>query len=138
MSTLLEELTTGLLAEQLAPLIAVRNDVAIAELLNTGRTKLIKTEIGYLTILRELGLESGNNLLDAITSNTLFRYVKPGLEIGTLDVSDALVRITLDQLAISSVITQLEADKLKNLAIVPDIIAISTISDTLNLLESSQ
>lgn len=96
-----------------------RDDGAIAAALSVGRTKLVPTEIGNGTILETIGLTAGNSLLDVLNTAPDFRYVKPLLEQGRLRVDSGLVRATLDTL-VPSVLTQAQADALKNLALVPD------------------
>lgn len=93
---------------------------AIAEALSVGRTKLVVTEIGNGTILAELGIAAGNQLLDAIYNAPDFRYVKPLLEQGRLDIGSAVTQGALDMLALAGACTQADADKLKALAVVPD------------------
>lgn len=94
---------------------------AIAEALSEGRTRTVPTEIGNGLILATLGLDVGNALLDAIYSAPDFRYVKPLLEQGRLDVSSPLVHAALDSLV--GVVTgfeQAHANALKALAEQPD------------------
>ncbi|MGZ8172564.1 MAG: hypothetical protein ACXWT0_01550 [Methylobacter sp.] len=130
--SILDELNAEPLATAIASFRAVRNDAAITALYNEGRTRLETTKIGNLAVLRTLGVAAGNALLDAIYNNTDFRYVKAGLERGDLDVSHELVRATLDGLATAQVITQEQADAVKNLALVPDPVSVSDISNALN------
>lgn len=93
---------------------------AIAAALSVGRVKLAYTEVGHGTILEKLGLETGNNLLDAIYSTPAFRHVKPLLEQGRLDVSSPLVRGAMDSFAAAGVISTAEAEAMKVLAERPD------------------
>ena len=79
------------------------------------RTRLVKTEIGNGLILSTLGLTAGNALLDVIHTQADFRYVKPLVEQGRLDISDALVRATLDSL-VGTVLTAEQAAALKAIA----------------------
>lgn len=96
---------------------------AIAAALSVGRTKLVPTEIGNGKILETIGLQAGNQLLDAIYNAPDFKYVVPLLEQGRLDISSAVSQGALDMLAISGACTQANADKLKALAVVPDIVS---------------
>ena len=113
-------------------LIESRNDAEIARQLSIGRVKRIPFEIGNGTILEILGLESGNRLLDVLMSATDFRYVRPLLEQGRLEVSSALVRATLDGLAGMQVITADEAAALKAVAETPDPVSVAQVSEILN------
>jgi hypothetical protein len=130
--TLHDELTTGPLAAEMATFLAIRNDAAIAEIYNRGRTKLVETHVGNLTVVGLLGIEDGNRLLDAIYSNADYRYVTDGLKAARLDISDPLVRAALDAMAMAGVITTPQADLLKNLAVVPDPVSVDAVSAALN------
>ena len=93
----------------------------IADALSAGRTKIVPTEIGNGMILATLGLEAGNALLDAIYTVNDFRYVRPLLEQGRLDISSDLARAALDGLVgVVAGFTQGHADLIKNLAVRPD------------------
>ena len=107
-----------------------RDDGAIAAALSVGRTKLVPTEIGNGTILEAIGLTAGNALLDVLNTAPDFRYVKPLLEQGRLRVDSALVRATLDML-VPSVLTQVQADALKNLAVKPDLVSAQDVARAL-------
>lgn len=93
---------------------------AIAEALSAGRTRANSALIGNGLILATIGLTAGNALLDALNSTEDFRYVKPLLEQGRLQVSSPLVAGALAQLVSASVITQGEADALIALGREPD------------------
>lgn len=108
------------LAEIQATGLPLDDHGAIAEALSAGRTKLVVTEIGNGTILAELGIAAGNQLLDAIYNAPDFKYVKPLLEQGRLDIGSAVTQGALDMLALAGACTQADADKLKALAIKPD------------------
>jgi hypothetical protein len=103
------------LAEIEATGLPLSDHGAIASALSVGRTKLVPTEIGNGKIIETIGLVAGNELLDIIYTNNDFRYVKPLVEQGRLDVSSALVRATLD-----TITTPQNAEALKALAEQPD------------------
>lgn len=111
--------------------LMVRDDGAIAAALSVGRTKTVHTEIGNGMVLATLGLASGNALLDAIYNTPDFRYVKPLLEQGRLDISTPLASGALDGLAGAGVITQDEANAIKALAIVPDPVSVQDVAKAL-------
>lgn len=93
-----------------------RNDVAIAKAL-PHRVSLVPTEIGNWLILDTVGLAVGNALLDMLNTSPDFRYIKPLLEQGRLDISGALSRAALDSLVgVVDCFTQAHADTLKALA----------------------
>lgn len=71
---------------------------ALAAALSAGRVKLVATEIGNGLILSTIGLAAGNALLDVLNTVAEFRYVRPLLDQGRLDVSTPLVRAALDGL----------------------------------------
>lgn len=118
------------------PLLADRNDVAIATILSVGRVKLTPTEIGVGRILATIGLTAGNLLLDALYAITEFRHIKPLIEQGRLDIADPLPRAALDGL-VGSIegFTQAHAAALKALAEQPDPIRYNAVSDALNIAE---
>lgn len=93
---------------------------AIADALSQGRTRANNFEIGNGLILATIGIEAGNALLDALYNTVEFRYVKPLLEQGRLDVSSPLVAGALAQLVENEVISQAEADALIALGQDPD------------------
>lgn len=90
---------------------------AIAEALSIGRTELVKTEIGKLSILGAIGMEVGNTLLDTIDTVPDFRHVRYPLANGWLDVADPTVRAMLDTLCSPE-----DATKIKNLAVRPVVV----------------
>jgi len=83
----------------------------IADALSIGRTKLVKTEIGKLTVLSALGMEAGNALLDIIDTVDTFRHIRYPLANGWLDLADPAARAMLDTLCSAE-----NAQKLKSLA----------------------
>ena len=108
------------LAEIQATGLPLDDHGAIAEALSAGRTKIVPTEIGKGKVIATIGLASANNLLDVIDTAPDFRHVRQLLASGWLDVGTPLTRGSLDELAVSGIITQAEADAIKALAEVPD------------------
>lgn len=94
-----------------ALLALVPNSQAIADALSAGRTRPNGAEIGNGLIIAEIGLEAGNALLDALNDTAQFRYVKPLLEQGRLDVSSPLVVAALGAM-VPAVLTAAQADAL--------------------------
>lgn len=88
-----------------------QNTQLIADTLSNGRIKLVKTEIGKLTVLSALGMEAGNALLDIIDTVDTFRHVRYPLANGWLDLADPAARAMLDTLCSAE-----NAQKLKSLA----------------------
>lgn len=91
----------------------------IAAALSVDRVQLTATEIGNGTILAELGIDAGNQLLDAIYLTPAFKYVVPLLEQGRLDIGSPVTQAALDMLAVGGACTQADAEKLKALAVKP-------------------
>jgi len=115
-----------------------RNDVAIAEILSVGRTKLQTYNIGTGDVLDTIGLTAGNSLLDEVYNNPNYRYVPKELDRGNLDISRASVRAVLDQIAANPLVLnfdQVHSDMLKALAEVPDPIDFNKVSNALNVAE---
>jgi len=102
-------------------LLDTHDTQAIADALSVGRTKLQTTEVGNGTVLATVGLTIGNALLDVLYTAPDFRYVKPLLEQGRLDISSPLARGALDSLVgVVAGFEQAHADALKALAETPD------------------
>ena len=94
-----------------------QNTQLIADALSNGRIKLVKTEIGKLTVLSALGMEAGNALLDIIDTVDTFRHIRYPLANGWLDLADPAARAMLDTLCSAE-----NAQKLKSLAEHADIV----------------
>ncbi len=125
--TLLEEIQA-----KCTPAILASKDVqAIADALNTDRTKIVPTEIGNGLILETIGLAAGNALLDTIAAVSDFRHVRPLLDQGRLRVDSALVRGTLDSL-VPAVLTLAQAAALKALAVKPDPVSPAQVANALD------
>lgn len=93
----------------------------IADALSVGRTRFVPREIGNGLVLATVGMPIGNALLDVLYNAPDFRYVKPLLEQGRLDISSPLARMALDSLVgVVAGFEQGHADALKALAEVPD------------------
>jgi hypothetical protein len=75
------------------------------------RTKASNAVIGNGSVLVTLGVADGNTFLDAINNNANFRYVKPLLEQGRLEIGSALVQATVRSM-VPAAISQENADKL--------------------------
>lgn len=90
--------------------IASRDLVAIATLASTGRTKNNMREIGTGTILEIMGMVTGTNVIDALYADPAFKYVKPLIEQGRLQVGSPLVKSALDMLVAGGVCSQSQAE----------------------------
>lgn len=110
----LQEITSKCLPE----LLAAGNFHDIAAVVNEGRVRFQKTEIGNGLILETIGIEAGNAILDAIHSNPAFRYVVPLLDQGRLDIASDVTRGSIDMLAAAGIPSfgAAEATLIKDLA----------------------
>lgn len=114
------------LAEIQASGLPLDDHGAIAAALSEGRTELVKTEIGKLTILGTIGMTAGNTLLDVIDTNPDFRHVRYPLANGWLDIADPTVRAMIDALCSVE-----DAKKLKDLAVRPVVITSQEVTKAL-------
>ena len=130
------ELTAGEVIN-INPLLAhdSRNDVAVAAILSTGRTRAKVREIGNGTIIEVLGLATGNAVLDEIGTNQVFRHVKPLLEQGRLLIGMPLVQETVQSFVAGGLLTQAQSDALRALGREPEPIDFNKVSDVLNVAE---
>lgn len=113
-----------------------RNDVEIANILSVGRIQVRPTEVGNGLVLATVGLQVGNVLLDVLNTAPDFRYVKPLLEQGRLDITTPLARMALDGLVgVVEGFEQSHANALKALAEYPDPIQYNEVSNKLNVAE---
>lgn len=91
----------------------------IDSIVSAGRVKANSTEVGYGTILETVGLTKGNAMIDVITATPDYKYVVPLLEQGRLLIGSALAQAAV-QAFVPALLTQGEADSLKNLGLTPD------------------
>lgn len=98
------------LAAVSSDVIASRDLSAIAALASVGRTRNNGREIGTGTILETMGLATGTAVIDALYDNPSFKYVKPLIDQGRLQVGSPLVKGALDMLVAGGVCTQAQAD----------------------------
>lgn len=108
-------------------LIDSRQHGEIAAAVSVGRTKPTNLQIGKGTIIEVIGLSAGNDFLDAIEANALFRHVKHLLTAGTLNVSSPMVPAVLESMVAASVITQTQADALLALSVEPDPVSVQAV-----------
>lgn len=101
-----------ILAVVASDVIASRDLTKIAMLVSQGRTKNNMREIGTGTILETLGMATGTAVIDALYANPMFKYVKPLIEQGRLQVGSPLVKVALDMLVAGNVCTQAQADSM--------------------------
>lgn len=130
----------------LAPLVAVRNDVATAALLSVGRVRIEARMLSERGVLSALGSEAGDKMLTALEGITsadslpaplrsnygAIRRAVSWLKGDGVDVGDPLTRGLLDALAATGVIQAASAAAVKRLAERPDAVAVSPVSDALN------
>jgi hypothetical protein len=98
--------------------LSAKDCAAIAAIMSEGRTRGNTREIGNGTILETLGIAAGNTFLDFINGSADFRYVKPLIEQGRLQIGSLLVQATVQSM-VPGVLTQPQADALCALGIEP-------------------
>ena len=125
--TLLEEIHLKCTQE----LIDSRDHQAIADVVNVGRTKASSTEIGNGTILEALGLTLGTQVLDVINATPTYKYVVPLLEQGRLLIGSALAQGAV-QAFVPALLTQEQADSIKNLGIVEDHVSAARVANAMD------
>lgn len=114
--------------QAIAPHVAAGDTQPIADILSTGRTRAVPTEVGNGTVLEVLGLQVGNALLDVLLStepSSPYRHVRPLLEQGRLrlDLAPAQMALALlvgQQIAVGVTFTQQHVDALVERARVAD------------------
>jgi len=115
-----------------ADLRAQRDTQAIADALNAaGRTKLVSRQVSARTVLAELpisGAVTGAGVLDKLeaagASIPAVKWAVRFLQLETgLDVGHPNTQAMLTVLASANVLTTAEADALKALAFVPDLVS---------------
>lgn len=101
-------------------LVALGNFHDIAAVVNVGRVKANKVEIGNGTILEVLGLTLGTAVLDIIHSTPAYKYVLPLLDQGRLQIGSAVAQSAVQAFVTAGLLTQEQADSLKNIGLNPD------------------
>ena len=108
--------------QSLSPaLVASKDYQAIADALSAGRTKSQPTAIGKGTIIGVLGMAVGNAFLDMIDNVPDYRHIKDVIRAGVFDVSLEASKFGIDAM-VPAVLTQEQADSLKALGTVPDVV----------------
>jgi len=122
----------------LEPLVAARNDVAIAEIISAGRTVPTPTQIGEGTVVAVMG-ERGGLFLDAVvalgqTDRAVYWGMAP-VRRGVLDLSIPAARASLLALQAKLPDYASEIDKLLQVGVVANPVDYNTVSDALNKAE---
>lgn len=133
----------------LEPLLAIRDDVAIAALLSTGRVTVVSHRIGELGILDLLGPVAGDAFLAALEASTGPEALPEGLrpycgairrgvawlKTDGLDVGAGTTRVLLDALAAGGVLDGAAVLAIKASAERASPIPYAAVSDVLNVAE---
>jgi len=105
---------------------------ALADALSVGRTRLETRMIGIGAVLEAIGPEGGAALLDTLSAlsaqNSVIKWAMHLLDKGELDVSLASTRAQLDGMAEAGILSPDDADAIKVLAVVPDVITSQMVS----------
>jgi hypothetical protein len=119
--TLLDEIKAKCSTE----LLASGDHQAIAEVVNVGRTRLRKTELGPGGIVAAIGdVDAANAFLDIVTNRandpaSKFRHIASVINRGEFDMGEPMAQLNV-QAMVPVVLTQQQADKLKALGLTPD------------------
>jgi hypothetical protein len=122
----------------LADLVAVRNDVAVAALLSTGRMRYERTEIGVGTCIDVMGADAGP-FLDAVTAlsehDSTLRWGMNLFHKSKLDMSMLVTRQIIG--ALKTPLSQYanHIDALLQVGSVPNPVHFNAVSDALNVAE---
>ena len=100
---------------------ASMTDQQIADSLNTAdRTTIVPTVVGALGIMRLVGPAIGAGILDKIeaaaNSDSRLKWFLRELSAQGVDLGHPVTRATIDELVVTGVLTQTEADSLKRAA----------------------
>lgn len=130
--TLLEEIQSKCSTE----LIDSHDYQAIADQVNTGRTKVVQKLGGIGLVLETLGPTDGTTLLDTLQSLTssipVLKWAWYLIERGELDFGSAATRGMIDQLVIGGVTPEVVGVLLKGVAEVPDLVSAIDVANKLN------
>ena len=141
----LEKLAGRALSEDevaaIEPLLLIRNDVAIADIISVGRTKTQDAQVGIDTILTTMK-PNGGAFLDAIAElGKTNRDVYWGMDIiqrGVFNPGLAGARAFLNDLKVALPQFADDLDKIKMLADQPDPIHYNEVSNALNKAEGRE
>ena len=111
-------------------LVASGDYQAIADALNSGRTKPQSTAIGKGTIIGVLGMAAGNAFLDVIDNEPNYRHIKDIIKNESFDVSLPVSQGGIDAM-VPAVLTQEQADALKALGTVPDTVTAAQVASVM-------
>ncbi|HSD36094.1 MAG TPA: hypothetical protein VLC92_01215 [Rhodocyclaceae bacterium] len=131
----------ALSAEQVAivePMLAARDDVAIAAALSVGRTRLVPCKIGVGSILAALN-PGGGAFLEAVeamgATDLNVKWAMYLIKSGELDVGMAVTREMLTAFAAEHPGLAASVAALMALAEVPEVVGYNLVSDALNIAE---
>ena len=118
--------------EILASKLPLDDHGALADALSVGRTRLQTRMIGIGAVLEALGPERGAALLDTLEglsqANSVIKWAMHLLDKGELDVSLPSTRAQLDGMAQTGILSPDDAEAIKALAVVPDVITSQMVS----------
>lgn len=129
-----------------AAMLAARDDSGMAAALSVGRTKIVEMLITERTVMSALGIVDGETALESLDTfaastptDPALAEVHPGikrmlawLKTTGINVGDPLARSMLDLLADSDILTQASVDTLKGLAVAPDPVSASQVSEAID------
>lgn len=123
------------------PLLAIRNDVAIAAVLSEGRVRLQSKYIGagtIIAVMRPHGLSGGAFIDQLVAMGATDRDVYWAMDLikqGRFDIGEPAAQVQMDVLASLLPDFALGLAALKALGQVPDPVNFNHVSDALNVAE---
>jgi hypothetical protein len=129
-----------------ADMLAIRDDSGMAASLSIGRTKVVETMLTERGVMSTLGIVDGEAALESLETfaastptDPALIAVHPGisrmlawLKTTGINVGDPLTSAMLDLLADNDILTQASVDLLKALAVVPDLVSASQVSEAID------
>lgn len=112
-----------------------RDDTAIAAALSIGRTKIVPTPIGIGTVLSVMAPFGGEflNTLETIgASDANVKWALRMIEQASFDVGHPVTRAQLEAFAGAVPAMAGAVNALLNVAVIPDLVSVGEVSDTLN------
>lgn len=114
--TLLDEIKVKCSPE----LLKSKDSQAIADEFNVGRVKPSSVKVGKGLIVRTIGLEAANPVLDMIDAAPDYRHVRHLLVAGDLDAWDPIFQGAVQSLEAAGALTNDQAAALLALGVEPD------------------
>ena len=116
-------------------LVATRDYQAIADTVNSGRTKVVTRLGGIGLVLETLGPVDGAALLDTLQGMTAavpaLKWAWYLIERGELDFGSAATRAMIDELVLGGAMPEAVGAALKGVAEVPDVVTAAQVASVM-------